>query len=110
MALEWDDVRTRYAGGATVPSLAGDSVLEVTGVDDAAISLKGRLWRDSLAKSELETALTLLETGEAPRDPIQFAEALRRYYSEGPDMRPGCSRVPNMAAVILKDLGYLQEH
>jgi hypothetical protein len=108
MALDWHDLQTRYEKGARLASLSGDAMLEVTAVDDAAIYLKGRLWRDALERTDLENAVELLVTGLAPDDPIEFAEALRRHYSEGPQARPGCSRVPNMAAVVLKDLGYFQ--
>jgi hypothetical protein len=31
----------------------------------------------------------------------------RRYYSGGPRVQPTCSRTPNLCAVVLADLGYL---
>ena len=107
MALDWAELQARYARGATLPSLAGGSTVRITSVDAEAISLSARLWRDSLARADLETAVRLLQEGAAPRDPLGFAEALRRYYSESVEARPGCSRIPNMAAVVLSDLGYL---
>ena len=106
MALDWDEVRARYDGGGTVPSLTGGSTVEVTGVSEDRIFLRHSLWGDSLSRRELETALDLLDGGSVPSDPIGFAEGFRRYYFEGPEVNPGCSRVPNMAALILKDLGY----
>lgn len=108
MDFDWKLVRDKYQQGTKINSLAGGSQLEITEVDDEKILVKSRLWRDSLTREDLETAVALLEEGRAPRDPIGFAEAMRRYQLEGEDVHPGCSRVPNMAAVVLKDLGYLR--
>jgi hypothetical protein len=35
------------------------------------------------------------------------AHPLRRYYSGGPQVQPTSSRRPNVCAVVLADLGYL---
>jgi hypothetical protein len=107
VTLDWAAVRARYAEHASIPALTGGSVLDVVGVDDEKICLRQRLWRDCVTREELETALALLRGGADSGSPVAFAESLRRYYSGGPQVRPGCSRTPNLCAVILKDLGYL---
>lgn len=108
MAFDWNLVRDRYRQGTKINSLAGGSQLEITEVDDERILVRSRLWRDSLTREELETAVALLEEGKTPTDPLGFAEALRRHQAQGEQVHPGCSRMPNMAAVVLKDLGYLR--
>lgn len=108
MDFDWNLVRDKYRQGMKIDSLAGGSQLEITEVDDEKILVRSRLWRDSLTREDLEMAVALLEEGRAPPDPLGFAEALRRYQAEGEQVQPGCSRVPNMAAVVLKDLGYLR--
>jgi hypothetical protein len=108
VGFDWNLVRDKYHQGMKINSLAGGSQLEITEVDDDKILVKSRLWRDSLTREDLETAVALLAEGKAPPDPIGFAEAMRRYQLEGEQVHPGCSRVPNMAAVVLKDLGYLR--
>jgi hypothetical protein len=35
------------------------------------------------------------------------ARPLRRYYDGGPRVQPTCSCTPNLCAVVLADLGYL---
>src|ERR671923_2203360 len=107
MDLDWDLLRSRYGGGAKVATLTGGSYLEILRIDDEAISVRHRLWRDSITRKDLETAVSLLREEDAPRDAIGFAETLRRYQLQGEDVNPGCSRIPNLCAVVLKDLGYL---
>jgi hypothetical protein len=107
VTLDWAAVRARYSDQPSLPALTGGSTLEVVGVDDERICLRQRLWRDCVTREQLETALTLLRGGADAGSPVAFAEALRRYYSGGPQVQPGCSRTPNLCAVILKDLGYL---
>ena len=105
--LDWAAVRDRYARRPVVPALTGGSVLEVVDVDDEKICVRQRLWRDCVTRAQLETALTLLGPGGGTA--VEFAEALRRHYSGGPQVQPGCSRIPNLCAVILKDLGFLTD-
>ncbi len=38
---------------------------------------------------------------------MAFAEGMRRWYSFGPQVRTGCTRGPNLAAMVLADLGHL---
>ncbi|NMH98299.1 hypothetical protein [Pseudonocardia acidicola] len=105
--LDWAMVRARYAAQPQVRPLAGGSVLQVVSVDDEQICLKQRLWQDCVTRTQLETAYGLLQNRAAPGSAVEFAEELRRYYAGGPDVRPDCTRVPNLSAIILKDLGYL---
>lgn len=107
MGLDWDAVRRRYADRPALPSLAGSSTVQVTDVDDDRICLKQRLWRDCITRADLETAVGLLSAGELDPDPMAFAEGLRRYYASGPRVETGCTRGPNLAAVVLGDLGFL---
>jgi hypothetical protein len=106
--LDWNLLQKRYAPGTELPALTGGARIYVTGIDDEKLSVRSHLWRDSISRKDLETAVTLLRTGELPRQPVGFAEALRRRQLEGEDVNPACSRVPNMTAVVLKDLGYLE--
>jgi hypothetical protein len=102
--LDWAAVRERYTRQPTVRALTGESVLRVLSVDDDRLCLGQRLWRDCLTRAELETALTLVRPGLSP---VEFAEVLRRYYAGGPQVRTGCTRTPNLAAIVLRDLGHL---
>jgi hypothetical protein len=107
VSLGWDAVRARYEPGTGVRPLVGGSQLTVVLVDDEQICLKQRLWQACVTRHELETAIDLLEKTPGPISAVEFAEELRRYYSGGPNVKTECSRVPNLSAVILKDLGYL---
>lgn len=107
MPLDWSTVRERYAEHPALPSLAGTSTVQVTDVDDERICLKQRLWNDCISRADLETAVGLLAEGDLDPEPMAFAEGLRRYYASGPRVETGCTRGPNLAAVVLGDLGYL---
>lgn len=103
--LDWSAVRARYTPGTELKPLSGGSVLRVDGVDDEQVCLKQRLWRACVTRAQLETALRLLD-GRRERA-IPFTEELRTYYSQGPDAITDCTRIPNLTAVVLLDLGYL---
>ena len=47
------------------------------------------------------------ESDPAVEHRVGGARPLRRYYSGGPQVQPTCSRTPNLCAVVLADLGYL---
>ena len=97
--LDWEDVRRRYAAGARVPTVAGGKALDVTGVDDEGIHIRGgSLWTDVIPRRDLERAAELLERGELSRRPVAFVEE----YHETIAATRGTS-----AAHILKDLGYI---
>ncbi len=106
MMIDWSAVRSRYAEQPTVRPLAGGSTLRVVLVDDEKICLRQRLWEDCVTRDQLETALTLLREGDGCTA-VEFAERLRRYYAGGPDVQTDCSRIPNLSAIVLQDLGYL---
>jgi hypothetical protein len=104
MTLDWDGVRERYAGGAQLWSLTGSAPVRVVEVDDDRICLSQRLWRDCVSRGELEAALELLERGDVATEPVAFAESLRRRRAH---VDTGCTRGPNLTAIVLRDLGYL---
>jgi hypothetical protein len=108
MNIDWKMVRARYEQQRSVPPLTGQSRLDVVGLDDEKICFKHQLWRDCLSKVALETAVTVLGDRPLPANAIEFAEELRSHYSNGPTVITECSRIPNLSAVVLKDLGYLQ--
>ena len=105
--LDWEAVRERYRGGRRVRPLCGTSTLEAALEGDAAIQVRQRLWRADVTRAELEVALDILDGRPASTGAVGFSEELRRYYSGGPQVQPTCSRTPNLCAVILTDLGYL---
>jgi hypothetical protein len=105
--LDWAHVRERYAGRPSLASLGGSSRVQVVDVDEDRICLSQRLWRDCVSREDLDAALDLLRDGRLPGTPMAFAEGLRRYYASGPRVETGCTRGPNLAAVVLTDLGYL---
>ncbi len=105
--LDWEEVRDRYRGGRTVKPLVGGSLLHVDADVEEAIRVSQRLWQAEVTRAELEIALGLLGDRPASTPAVPFSEELRRYYSGGPQVQPTCSRTPNLCAVVLKDLGYL---
>jgi hypothetical protein len=104
VGLDWDAVRERYAGGARLTSLTGSAPVRVEEIDEHRICLSQRLWRDCVARQELEAALELLDRGEIATEPVAFAEGLRRRRAH---VDTGCTRGPNLTAIVLRDLGYL---
>ena len=98
MSLDWQEVTSRYGGGALVPTVAGGKTLQVTGVTDEGIDIRTSLWKDTLARKDLEKAVTLLGEGRLSRHPGTFAEDYRTHVA---DVR-GTS-----VAHILRDLGFL---
>ena len=105
--LDWAAVRRRYAGGRRVRPLVGGSSLQVSADAADAVTVTQRLWRAEVTRSELEVALDLLGDRPPSTPAVPFSEELRRYYSGGPQVQPTCSRTPNLCAVLLADLGYL---
>jgi len=99
-------VQERYRGGRPVRPLIGASTLTATAGEDA-VSVAQRLWRADVTRGELEVALTILGDRPVSTPSVPFSEELRVYYSGGPQVQPTCSRTPNLCAVLLKDLGYL---
>ena len=105
--LDWQHVRTRYSGRPSLASLGGSSRVQVVDVDEERNCQSQRLWRDCNSREDLDAALDLLRDGRLSASPMAFAEGLRRYYASGPRVETGCTRGPNLAAVVLTDLGYL---
>ena len=99
MALEWTEVMSRYAGGTTIPTVAGGKSLEITGVDESGVHIRNSLWRDTLAREHLEKAAELLESDRMSRHAGLFVEEYRALVA---DVRA------TSAAHVLKDLGFLQ--
>ena len=106
MGVDRDAVRERYEGGRPARPLVGGSVLQISTAPDG-LSVQQRLWTATVTWAQLDVALEML--GERPPSTraVGFSEELRRYYSGGPQVQPTCSRTPNLCAVVLTDLGYL---
>jgi hypothetical protein len=66
--------------------------------------VRQRLWRGCLTRAELERADEILATA-GPVSPLELAELLRIHYASGPQVTTECSRVPNLSAVLLLDMG-----
>jgi hypothetical protein len=109
MRLVWDEIVARYDGGRSVRPLVGGSTLTATSGPDA-VTVAQRLWRADVTRTELEVALDILGDRPASTASVPFSEELRVHYSGGPQVQPTCSRTPNLCAVLLKDLGYLDVH
>lgn len=102
--LDWAAVRARYVPGTQLRSLTGSAAVHVVEVDEDRICLRQRLWSDCVSRAQLEYALGLLARGEVTGEPIGFAEGLRRHQAH---VETGCTRGPNLSAIVLRDLGYL---
>jgi hypothetical protein len=100
----WADVLARYEPGAVLASLVGSSTLVVDAVDEEQLCVRQRLWRACLTRTELETASEVLAAA-GPVSPLELAELLRVHYATGFHVTTECSRVPNLSAVVLNDLG-----
>jgi hypothetical protein len=97
--LDWADVTARYAGGTTIPTVAGGKKLQITGVDETGVHIKHPLWRDTLAREHLEKATELIESDAMSRHAGLFVEEYRAMVA---DVRA------TSAAHVLKDLGILE--
>ncbi len=89
----------RYAGGTTIPTVAGGKTLQITGVDDAGVHIRNSLWRDTLAREHLEKAADLIESDAMSRHAGLFVEEYRALVVD--------ARATS-AAHVLKDLGFLE--
>jgi hypothetical protein len=101
--LDWASVQTRYHDSAPLTPLAGHSRMTASLDGDDAICIRQRLWRALITRQDLETALTVLDKTPKPVTAVEFAEHLRAFYTSTTD----CSRIPNLSAVLLADLGHL---
>lgn len=99
MALDWDAVVARYAGGTRIPTVAGGKSLEITGADASGVHIRHALWRDTLAREHLERAVELVEADRMTRHAGLFVEEYRALVVD--------ARATS-AAHVLKDLGVLE--
>jgi hypothetical protein len=101
--LDWGEVRRRYRTEVPLPPLAGASRPRAVLVDDDTIRVSQRLWTALITRDDLETAVALLDRTPGPVSAVGFAEVLRRFHASTTE----CSRVPNLSAMVLADLGLL---
>lgn len=107
MAFDWKTVLGRYENGAEVDPIAGSRKFVITGADDTQIFFEARLWKDVLPRDHLERAIDMLEAGDLHRGASTFLEGYRLQVEKDQTVPQGCSRIPNMVAVVLQDLGML---
>lgn len=103
--IAWSDVVAHLKPGDTLQPLTGDSKLTVDSIDNAEICIRQRLWRASLKRADMQTANKILAAAPPDVTPIQLAELIRKHYMEGHDVKTECTRVPNLAAIVLYNLG-----
>ena len=103
--LDWTEVQRRYGGGARLTDVPGRPV-EITGVDDQHVHIRSSLWRDSLARADLERAVELIASGELPAHALPTAERPRSFAEEY--RRHVADARGSSVAFILRDLGHLE--
>jgi hypothetical protein len=86
-----------------VAPLSGASRPRAVLIDHHTIRVSQRLWTMLITREELETGLEVLARTPAPVTPVEFAERLRTFYASATE----CSRIPNVTAILLTDLGLL---
>ncbi len=96
--MDWEAVKDRYKGGASIEPIPGAATLAVTGADDEHVYVKHRLWTAALSRKNLEKAVDLLEQGKMTRKSGDFIDQYRTFVAD---------ERPTTAATVLKDLGYL---
>lgn len=101
---DWADVLARYRPGAVLAPLVGSSSLVVDSVDEERLCVKQRLWRACLQRVELEEARRVLAKA-GPVSAPELGELMRVHVATGFHVTTECSRVPNLTAVVLNDLG-----
>jgi hypothetical protein len=103
MKLNWPAVQHRYRAETAVAPLSGASRLRAVLVDHHTIRVTQRLWTMLITREDLETAVGLLDRTPKPVTSVEFAERLRTFYASTTE----CSRIPNVTAILLTDLGLL---
>lgn len=106
MNARWDEIRRKYSHGAELDAVVGGSRFTIVEVDVDQIHFKARLWTDTLSRDRLEQAIDFLQASPADLTPTEFLERFRMEIETDPTVEPGCSRLPNLATVVLRDLGY----
>lgn len=99
MPLDWNRVKEIYGCPTKLPTLAGGKFIEVVGVDDEGLSVRHRMWDDTLARSDLERAAELMDLGKLTRQAGAFVEQYRSLVSD---------RRASTVALVFRDLGYLE--
>jgi hypothetical protein len=103
--VEWTDVVNRLKPGDVLQLLVGDSRLTVECIDDEQICMRQRLWRACLTPADIQIAGRILLEAPADVTPVQLAERIRAHFTSGREVATECTRVPNLAAVVLYNLG-----
>lgn len=107
-APDWDEVRARVVPGTALAPLVGTAPLVVTGTDGEGITVRSRLWWARLTRPDYEAAVRVLGAAPPGLGAVALSERIRAHVAEGTgDAAPvtGCSRTPNLAAVLLRHLG-----
>jgi len=103
LKLDWEQILTRYTDNVSLSPLAGSSPMTASVLGDDAVLVRHKLWQALITREHLNTAVAVLDRTPKPVTAVEFAEHLRAFYTSTTD----CSRIPNLSAVILADLGLL---
>lgn len=102
--LSWDTVTSRYRPGDVLAALSGSSQMIVVSIAGDELCVRQRLWTACLQRDQFETAIEILDR-HGRLTAMELAERLRTQYLSGPQVVTECNRTPNLAAVVLRDLG-----
>jgi hypothetical protein len=103
VTLDWALVCQRYRHAVSIAPVSGVSRLTAVMSDLDTITIRQKLWTMQLTRADLESAVSVLNRTAKPVTPVEFAERLRACYTSATE----CSRIPNVSAIILTDLGLL---
>lgn len=98
--LDWLQVRSRYGGGAEIPTVAGGKTITIVGADEVRIFVRSHLWEAALHRENLERAVELIEAGVISRDPRFFVDDYKVLVAD--------ERATTVAHILM-DLGFLVE-
>ena len=105
--IAWSDVVAKFQPGDALEPLVGRSKLTVDSVDDERMCIRQRLWLACVTPADLQIADAILSAAPVDVTPVQLAELIREHYTAGADVTTECTRIPNLAAVVLYNLGAL---
>ncbi|AEA27030.1 hypothetical protein ACFQ34_32495 [Pseudonocardia benzenivorans] len=103
--VEWTDVMERFSVGDSLQPLIGSSRLTVDSIDENEICIRQRLWRACVTRAELAVGDGILTSAPAGTTPVQLSELIRDRYASGTDVVTDCTRIPNLVAVVLYNMG-----
>jgi hypothetical protein len=103
----WEEITARFKPGDSLDPLVGTSKLTVDSVDSEQICIRQRLWVACVTGDDVRIAWEILDAAPAGITPIQLSELIRNHYQAGPDVATDCTRIPNLSAVVLLNLGAL---